>query len=55
LVPVSKLTATKGGLITAQKGTKSVIRLQYSMGANEANGFKHSTQLTLGVEITSTK
>jgi len=53
LVPVAKLTTVSDtGLATAQRGTKTQIRVQYSLGANEANGFKHSSKLSIGVEAT---
>jgi hypothetical protein len=55
LVPISKLSVTSSGVTTAQKGTKSALRVKYSHGANEANGFQHSSQLSFGVELTGTK
>jgi hypothetical protein len=55
LVPVSKVAVSDTGLATAQKGTKTQIRVQYSLGANEANGFKHSSRLSIGVEATTSK
>ena len=55
LVPVSKLSVTGTGVGTPEKGTKSMIRVKYSRGANEATGFRHSSQLSLGVEVTGSK
>lgn len=55
LVPISKIAVTRTGIATPQKGTKSVIRVKYARGANEANGFRHFSQLSLGVEVTGAK
>ena len=55
LVPVTKLSPNGSGFMSDTKGTKSHIRIQYSHGANEANGFKHSSTLTIGIEVTDTK
>ncbi|HXJ44180.1 MAG TPA: hypothetical protein VNH18_33140 [Bryobacteraceae bacterium] len=55
LVPVSKITVSSMGLTTPTQGTKSVVRVKYSHGANEANGFRHSSSLSLGVEVTGAK
>ena len=56
LVPVGKLSTSNGpGLTTAKKGTQSIIQIQYSRGANEATGFAHSTQLSIGLQVSSTK
>ena len=55
LVPLSKLEISDTGLATAKTGTKTQIRVQYAVGANEANGFKHSSRLSIGVEATSSR
>jgi hypothetical protein len=55
LFPVARLSVTTGGAATAQKGTKSAIRIKYAHGANESNGFKHFSQLSIGVEVTGSK
>jgi len=52
VIPISKLNFLKG-LPFLSKGDSgnAQIRIKYSAGANEADGFKHSTHLSYGVEV----
>ena len=50
LVPVGTLTASGTGLTGS--GARTRIRIQYALGANEANGFRHYSNLSIGVEAT---
>jgi hypothetical protein len=52
LVPITKFSFTGAALVSDEKSkAKQRVRIKYSAGANEANGFQHSSQLSLGVEI----
>jgi hypothetical protein len=53
LVPVSKLTPTGDGFISSEKTAKAHIQIVYSRGANEANGFKHCSTLSIGLQATT--
>ena len=39
-------------LTGSSKDLKQRVRIKYAAGANEANGWKHFSQLTIGVEAT---
>jgi hypothetical protein len=53
IIPLSKLNFLGHGLTFQSQGdpAKTQIRIKYSTGANEADGFKHSTHITFGVEV----
>jgi hypothetical protein len=51
LVPVRKFALGAGLSPTGEGDAKQRIRLKYSYGANEAAGFKHVHQLSLGFEV----
>jgi hypothetical protein len=52
LVPITKFQFTGSALVSDDASkAKQRIRIKYSVGANEANAFLHSSQISLGVEI----
>jgi hypothetical protein len=51
LVPLTKLNFSGSQLLETGGSATQRIRIKYSIGANDANGFKHSKQLSLGVEM----
>ena len=54
LFPLSKLSPTRvSRCLTTGDANKSRIRLKYSAGANDANGYKHARQFTYGIELTT--
>jgi hypothetical protein len=50
LVPITKLNFQAFALAGSSKDLKQRMRVKYAAGANEANGWKHFSQLTIGVE-----
>jgi hypothetical protein len=50
LVPITKLNFQAFALAGSSKVLKQRMRIKYAAGANEANGWKHFSQLTIGVE-----
>lgn len=52
LVPLTKLQFEGAALVIDEKSkAKQRVRLKYSNGANEANSFLHSSQLSIGMEV----
>ena len=51
VVPIAGFKLQSGALVTADKDVKQRIRVKYSAGANEAQGFRHCRQLTVGIEV----
>jgi hypothetical protein len=50
LVPITRFNFQGLSLASANRDTKQRIRIKYSAGANEANGWKHFSQITLAFE-----
>jgi hypothetical protein len=52
--PTGRLYGSSGRFSqTTGDANKSRIRLKYSAGANDANGYKHARQFTYGIELTT--
>jgi hypothetical protein len=54
LIPVGKLTTSDAGILSFLKkpdsGMNNRIRVKFIRGANEATGFKHVSQISVGIE-----